>query len=111
MTYIDVITAALVLVVFLGGLSQSFLPTWRAWEKAKAEYRTAQTIHFVAESFKNECARPNRDMETWKKATAAAKELESLEITEMKEGEEIRAIKARCVIGGEYIEIIGLCSS
>jgi len=110
MTFIDVITAALILVVFLTGLSQAFLPAWRAWEKAEAEYKAGQTIRFIAESFRNECAKPDRNMENWKKATGAARGLESLELTEMREGEVLRAIRARCTIGGEHIEIIGLCT-
>ena len=110
MTFIDAISATFVLVVFLGGFSPALLPAWRAWEKAEAEYRTGRTIHFIAESFKSECAKPDRDIDNWKKTTSAARELESLEIIEMREGEELRAIKARCVIGGEYIEIIGLCT-
>ena len=110
MTFIDTITAVVILVVFLTGVSPAILPAWRAWEKAKADYRTGQTIRFVAESFKDECAKPGRNMENWKIMAGAARELESLEIIEMKEGEELRAIKAKCVIGGEYIEIIGLCT-
>ena len=110
MTFIDIITAALILVVFFVSLSPAFLPAWRAWEKAKNEYRTGQTIRFIAESFRIECAKPDRDMENWKRTISTARGLESLEIIEMREGEELRAIKARCVICGEYIEIIGLCA-
>ena len=110
MTFIDVITAAMILVVFLTGLSPALPPTWAAWEKAEAEYRTGKTIHFIAESFKSECAKPDRNMENWKRNISTARGLESLEITEMREGEELRALKARCIIGGEYIEIIGLCA-
>jgi len=109
MTFIDAIAATLILVVFLTGVSPAILPVWRAWEKAEKENRTGQTIRFVAESFKSECAKPDRNMENWKKIVGAAKELESLELTEMREGEELCAIRARCVIGGERIEIIGLC--
>ena len=109
MTFIDAITAVVILVVFLTGVSQAFLPAWAAWEKAQAEYRTAQTLRFIAETFKSECAKPDRNMENWKKKIDAARELESLEIIEMREGEELRAIKARCFIGGECFEIIGLC--
>jgi len=110
MTFIDTITAVVILVVFLSGISQSFLPAWRAWERAETEYRTAHTLRFISETFKSECARPDRNLENWKKKIDAARELESLEIIEMREGEVLRAIKARLFIGGEYIEIIGLCS-
>ena len=110
MTFIDVISALVILVVFLAGISPTLLPAWAAWEKAEAEHRTAQTLRFIAETFKSECAKPDRNMESWKKKIGAARELESLEITEMREGEELRALMARCVIGGEFIEIIGLCT-
>jgi len=110
MTFVDAITATAIIVVFLAAFSQAFLPAHRAWEKAEAEYRTGQTLRFIAGSFKNECAKPGRNMENWKKAIGAARELESLELTEMWEGEELRAIRARCFICGEYIEIIGLCT-
>ena len=110
MTFIDVITAALILVVFLAGFSQGILPVYRAWERAEAEDRTGQTMRFITESFKSECARPDRDMERWKRAISVAEELESCHITEMKQGETLRALKLECVISGEYIEIIGLCT-
>ena len=110
MTFVDVVTATAILVVFFSGLSQSYLPAFRAWEKAEAEHRKGQTIYFVAESFRGECAKRDRNIENWKRIIAAAKELESVEIIEMREGEELRAIKAKCVIGGEYVEIIGLCT-
>jgi hypothetical protein len=109
MTFVDAIAATVIIVVFLIAFSQALLPVHLAWEKVEAEYRAAETLRFIAESFKNECAKPDRNMENWKKAIRAAKELESLELTEMWEGEELRAIRARCFIGGEYIDIIGLC--
>ena len=110
MTFIDAVSAMFVLVVFLGGFSPALLPVWRAWEKAEVEYRTGRTINFIAESFKGECAKPERDIENWKKIIKTAIELESLEIIEMMEGEDLWALKVRCFIGGEYIEIIGLCT-
>jgi len=110
MTFVDAITAVVIIVVFLTGVSQAFLPARRAWEKAEADHRTGQTLRFIAGSFRSECAKPDRNMENWKKAIGAARELESLELTEMWEGDELRAIRARCFIGGEYIEIIGLCT-
>jgi hypothetical protein len=110
MTFIDVISAMVILVVFLAGISPTLLPTWAAWEKAEAEHRAAQTLRFISETFKSECAKPDRNIEKWRKMIGAARELESIEITEMREGAELRALKASCVIGGEYIEIIGLCT-
>ena len=110
MTFIDAITGMVLAAVFLAGFSQAVLPVYRAWEKAEAENRTARTIHFIAESFKSECAKPDRNMESWKKAISTARELESYELVEMRQGEILRAIKAKCIISGVYIEIIGLCT-
>ena len=110
MTFIDAITALLLLSFFLFGFSDAFMPAYKAWDSAAAEYRTARTIHFAAQSFRNECAKPDRNIENWKKATAAAKELESFEISEIRQGSILRALKAVCVISGERVEIIGVCT-
>ena len=110
MTMIDVIAAILILGLFLFGFSQIFLPAFSAWNNAMSEYYAAQTIHFIAESFKNECARPDRNIDEWRRLVAAAKELESCEIIEMVKEETVFALKAICFIAGERIEIIGLCA-
>ena len=110
MTFIDAICAPLILGFFLFGFSQASLPVYKAWHRAMAEYRTAKAIYFVAESFRNECAKPDRDIDTWKKATAAVKELESCEISEIRRGDDLAALRALCVISGEDLEIIGVCS-
>ena len=110
MTFIDVFAALVIMSLFMIGFSQIFLPVYSAWDAAMAEYRTADTIRFISKSFKNECIKPDRDISGWKKTIAAAKELESCEIVELKNGSLIRALKAVCVISGEYIEIIGLCT-
>jgi len=109
MTLIELFTALVLLGVFLSGFSQIFLPACNSWNLAAEEYNTARTIQFVAESFRKECAKPERNMESWGKIVSIAKELESYEITELRQGEEIRALKALCVISGERVEIIGLC--
>ena len=109
MTFIDVITALAVLGFFLLGFSQIFLPAYNAWEKAGAEYDTAKTIDFIAESFRKECARQDRNIDRWKKVASVAKELEACEITEIMQGDAVYALKAICVISGERLEIVGLC--
>jgi len=109
MTLIDVITALLVMGIFLFGFSQAFLPVYTAWNNVMEEYNAAKTIHFIFESFKNECAKQNRDMEKWKWLVSSAKELESCEITEIKKEDCLFALRAMCVIAGEQLEIIGLC--
>ena len=110
MTFIDALAALLILGFFLFGLSDAVLPAYKAWNSAAAEYRTARTIRFVAQSFRNECAKQDRNIERWEKANAAAKELESFEISEMRQGDILRALKAACVISGERVEIIGVCT-
>jgi len=110
MTFIDAVCAPILLGVFLTGFSQVSLPAYKAWDRAMAEYKDAKAIHFVAESFRNECAKNDRNIENWKKAAAVTKELESCEINEIRQGEELRALRAVCVISGERFEIIGICT-
>ena len=109
MTFIDAISAPIILSLFLAGFSQISLPAYKAWDRAMAEYKTAKTIYFIAESFRKECAKPDRNIESWEKAIAAAKELESFEISEIRQDDVLRALKAVCVISGERLEIIGVC--
>ena len=110
MTYIDLVTALVLLIFFFFGFSQAFLPTYTAWEAAIAEYRTAKTIRFIAESFRRECEKEDRNIESWKKQVSAAKELESYEITELWQGDILRALKLVSIISGEPVEIIGVCT-
>jgi len=110
MTFIDAITALVVLGIFMLGFSQIFLPAYVAWEKARAEYSTAKTIQFIAESFRKECSRQDRNIDRWKKTVAVSKELETCEVTEIKQEDVVYALKAICVISGERLEIIGLCA-
>jgi len=109
MTYIDAIAALVILSFFIIGFSQAFLPALTAWEEAMAEHRTARTIHFIAGSFRQECEKVDRDIENWKKQVSIAKELESYVITEIRKEDELRAMKAVCIISGEQYEIIGPC--
>ena len=110
MTFIDAVCAPLLLGVFLAGFSQVSLPAYKAWDRAMAEYKSAKAIHFVAESFRNECAKNDRNIENWKKTAAVTKELENCEISEIWRGDELRALRAVCVISGERFEIIGICT-
>ena len=110
MTFIETLGAILILVMFFAGFSQVFLPAYTAWHSAMFDLRTAKSIQFVAESFKNECAKTDRNMENWKNAVSAVRELEDYEITELKHDGTVLALKAVCVISGERLEIIGLCS-
>ena len=110
MTYIEIIAALLILAIFFNGFSQVFLSAHNALNNAMKDINTAKTIQFVAESFKKECANPDRNIENWKYAVSVAKELESYEIIEIKQGDILRALKAIFIIAGERIEIIGLCT-
>jgi len=75
-----------------------------------AEYRTAKTIHFIAESFRRECQKEGGNINAWKKYVAAAKELESYEIIELWQGDILRALKLVGIFYGEQVEIIGVCT-
>ena len=110
MTLTDAITALIIFTLFFFGFSQGFFPTYNAWAIGTKEYRTAKTIYFVSESFKQECAKPDRNMENWEKAVSAAKELESYEITELMKEDVLFALKLICTISGEDLEIIGVCT-
>jgi len=110
MTFIEVIASLVIMSLFLFGFSQAFLPAYHAWAAAMRTYQTAHTIAFVAQSFKAECAKNDRNIERWKNMVSAYKELEHYEITEYWQGEILRALKAMCIISGEPVEIIGLCT-
>ena len=110
MTYIDLVTAVVLLGFFYFGFSQAFLPAYIAWETSMAEYRTAKTIHFITESFRRECEKEDRNIEAWKKQIAGAKELESYEITELWQGDILLALKLVSIISGERVEVIGVCT-
>jgi hypothetical protein len=110
MTFTDIIAAVLIMAFFLAGLSQAVFPAWTAWNRISGEYQTARSIAFVAASFRKECARTDRNIETWKRAVSIVRELESCEITEYRQEDILRALKASCVISGETVEIIGLCT-
>ena len=110
MTFIDAIVAVLLISIFMFGFSEAFLPLYKAWNRATAEYNAARTLHFIAQSFRDECGKPDRNIDRWKRAVSIAKELEGYEITELKKGDEIYALKAVCIVSGERLEIIGLCT-
>ena len=110
MTFIDALTALVILALFFFSFSQIFLPAFTAWKKAADEFNNVKTIEFISESFKNECAKPDRNIEGWRKTVSSVKNLESCEIIELKHGGKLRALRAICVLGGERFEIIALCA-
>jgi predicted signal transduction protein with EAL and GGDEF domain len=109
MNLINVVVSLVILSLFLVGFSQIFFPAFNEWRRAASEYYAAHTIQFIADSFRKECAKPQRNIQKWKENMRVAKELESCEITELKSGDKLYALKAACVIAGERIEILGLC--
>ena len=109
MTFIDILTGLIIFSIFIFGFSQAFLPVFNAWEYAAKEYQTANSIHFISESFVKECARKEPSIESWEKAAAIVKELENYEITELLKDDILIALKLTCTISGENFEIIGAC--
>jgi hypothetical protein len=110
MTFIESLTALILISFFLVGFSQAFMPAYNAWNRAIITYQTAHTIEFIAKSFKAECVKPDRNIENWKKTVSTARALEHYEITEYWQDGILRALKASCIISGEVIEVIGLCT-
>jgi len=110
MTFIETITALVIMSFFLLGFSQAFMPAYLAWGRAMETYKTARTIDFVAKSFRSECAKQDRNIERWEKTVSTAKELEHYEFIEYRQEGILRALKVSCIISGEYVEIIGLCT-
>lgn len=107
MTFVNTIVALIITGTFLFGFSQAFFPVYNAWANATAQYNVAHSIHFVAESFRAETARANRNIENWKNLVSSVNGLESIEIFELKEHGVLRALKAVYFIAGERIVVIG----
>jgi hypothetical protein len=110
MTFTDCIAALIISSLFLTGFTQAALPAYTAWMRAYRDYRTARDIAFVAESFRRECAGDDRNIERWKQAVLAVPELEVRDITEYKKGPLLLALRLTCVIAGEPVEVIGVCT-
>jgi hypothetical protein len=110
MTFTDIIAGIIIFSLFLIGFSQVLFPVIHAYEDALSDYRISRSIEFISSSFKKECIKKNRDMEAWKKVVSAVTELQSCEILELRQGSRVMALKADCIIAGEQIEIIGLCT-
>lgn len=110
MTFTDIIAGLIILSLFVAGFSQALFPALKSWDEAIAEYRIARSIEFVAASFTKECIKRDRNIEAWKKAVSTVSELQSYEIIELRQGSVLRALKADCIIAGQQLEIIGLCT-
>jgi hypothetical protein len=109
MTYIELTAALMIFFLFLAGLGQAALPVMRAYSRAAAEYQEARALEFVAESFKKECRKRDRNITRWKRDVSIVPQLESYEIKELRGSENAVVLQLICVIGGERFEIWGLC--
>jgi hypothetical protein len=110
MTFTDCMAALIITSLFLTGFARAAVPAYTAWRQAHQDYREARDIAFVAESFRRECAKSDRNIERWKQAVSIVPELEVGDITEYKEGLSLRALRLTCVIAGEPVEVIGVCT-
>ena len=110
MNFINLTIAIIIMSIFLSGFSQIIMPAQRHWETVFNKYKTAKTIYFVSESFKKECAKPDRNLDKWKELVSSAKELESYTISELRKNEEIWALKAIFIVSGINIEVLGVIS-
>jgi hypothetical protein len=108
MTYIELVVSFIVLSYFVAGFGQAALPAFRAWKGAAWEYRNARALEFVAESFKRECGKKDRDIKRWEKAVSTVPQLESYKIEEFRGRGETPVLRLECIIGGEKIEVLGL---
>ncbi len=110
MTLIDALVGTAILVFFFTGFTQVAFPVLEAWNRSNIEYREAKSLEFVAGSFRNECAKEDRNIKEWEKAVSVTKELTGYDIEELKEGGELVAMRLTCMIGSGHYEIIALCN-
>ena len=110
MTYIETIAAVLILILFIFGFSQILFPLYNTWESASEKYRTVCAVQFIADSFRNECLKTNCSFEDWKLAIKSVRELENCELNEYWQDNTLQAVKAVCIVQGERIEIMGVCT-
>jgi hypothetical protein len=109
MTFIELIITLAIITLYTTGISGTVRNIYNGWERGNAAYQTARSIEFIAKSFRNACANENGNIEEWKIIVSSVKELESYEIIEYWQDNELRALRASCVVRGETVDIIGLC--
>jgi hypothetical protein len=110
MTYIEIAVSLIVLSFFTAGFAAAAFPVLKAWNMAEADHARSRVVAFVADSFRQECGKKNRNIENWKKAAAAAAGLDEYEITELRKNGVIYALKLSCAVGGESFEVVGECA-
>ena len=109
MTFTEILTAMVIICLFMPGIGSILLPLYNALEISMNELKTANALVFISQSFRDECNKQDQSMENWKNTVKAVRELEFCEITEMNQGF-VRVLKAACIVSGEYVEILGLCT-
>jgi type II secretory pathway pseudopilin PulG len=107
MTYLEIAAALIVLSVFAAGAGQAVFPVFEAWNRAEREYAAARALSFVADSFRAECGRKDRDMERWKKTALTVPRLEGYAIDELQTGGTVWGLRLSATIGGERVEVLG----
>jgi type II secretory pathway pseudopilin PulG len=110
MTLTELLASIVIFSLFIAGFSQAAFPVFEAWNRASDEYYATRSLEFVAQSFKKECIKSDRNIETWEKAVSIVPQLDSYEITELWQGNTLRAMKLSGSMGGELVEVIGLCT-
>lgn len=107
MTYFEMAAALIVLSVFAAGAGHAVFPALEAWNRAEREYAAARALSFVADSFRAECAKKDRDLERWKKTALTVPLLEDYAIDELRAGGTVWGLKLSATIGGTHVEALG----
>jgi type II secretory pathway pseudopilin PulG len=107
MTYLEIAAALILLSVFAAGAGQAVFPAFEAWNRAEREYAAVRALSFVADSFRMECGRRDRDIERWKKTALAVPQLEDYAIDELRTGGVVWGLKLSASVAGERIEVLG----
>jgi len=110
MTFTETIVSLIIIGLFAAGVSQIIMPIYKTQNKIINEYRTINAIDFICQSFKQECLKSNRDINKWKIMAGSINELENCAVTELRQSGILRALKLTCVISGENIEVLGVCT-
>jgi type II secretory pathway pseudopilin PulG len=110
MTYLEIMAALIVLSVFAAGAGPAVFPAFLAWNRAEREYAAAHALSFVADSFRAECGRQDRDMERWKKTALTVPLLEDYAIDKLRTDGVVWGFKLSAMIDGERIEVLGECA-
>jgi type II secretory pathway pseudopilin PulG len=107
MTYFEVAAALIVLSVFAAGAGSAVFPALEAWNRAEREYAAARALSFVADSFRAECEKNDRDIERWKKTARTVPLLEDYAIDELRTDGSVWGLKLSATVGGTRVEVLG----